>query len=1296
MNPSTNKAEVQSENLRSDEYVGGSGFIEPGKRFSVRRVMYYFRRAANLLRGGVLSLLPFLARAPRTAMTAIALILLALAAWQEFGAAPLVWSDPAPYLAHWKTPRRLHGERMLPAFDQGNIESIEAVRGSQRIWIAGDGGLLAYSDDEGQQWTTFQYDATTGTVVRARIAESGPTVAALLTWRVEAAKAQAQQQQTQSQRQNPRANEQQQSQNSPSQEKPSPSKLSAAISGNVTDENGAQVSVADVTITETATGLRRSAKTDAGGTFTFADLPLGTYQLVAVHAGFKSSLVPEITLTTKGFFANVVLKASPGATTSAVTTNAKSVRQGSQEAANPAKSSSKNVNSWPQTRPNWIAVEFDTANTGRLVSADNYVLYTTDAGNSWSTTASPSPTLEHKGVKPGQRGSASALERVAAFILHTEPRVLVFVADDGKLHRSATSYPAPSAPVESVHARITAITGREPNDLWAAGSSEDQRSAEIYHSGDRGVSWSRVFSRAGLKLQGIVFREDGQTGFAAGSSGGILRTVDAGQHWQAVTLGAAAPGKLSTDYGWWQQPWRIPAPVSLVEMLLALILFIPVLVPEAVPRHIEQTIASVTVSDAPVISPVDDTLGFGPVARAISGLLRNKGTKLPITLAITAQWGRGKTSLMSLVQQDLKLAGWRTVWFNAWHHQEELSLLAALLQTVRQKAPPSLLERNGAHYRVKLLTARLMRWQTLWVAAACLVLYNSETAVHKRHPHMYGCAAQYLYKTSGGVLEGNESLCSQVISSTKTPAAEPSQPLFAAKGAKVANSTNEEQKSSGNSAGTAPTSAEKPGVVQFVMRLIFDAALKLESLEDSTLPGVHIIPFLVLLTLVLVLGWQILESFGANPAELLTPETARHNVSELEARTSFLEKFRKQYGEVVDALGKYRLAIFVDDLDRCRPEKISEMLEAANYLMAAGPCAMVMALEEEAVISGLGLSFSRMAEEFVKLPSVDLKSGDLLADARAKRQSFGRLYVEKLLNIVVQVPAINSEKFIHILSGSEGKQEKNRELRALRIRRIAEVARVPAAAIVLAAIILVGGNLISERLLGPERAEVASGKTPSGSVAGPVADTTAPSGTITPSASTAQVAQQGSNSKVVAQPIYVAAASPLPYRWFAGWWQWLAWLMLFVAFAAATLAKRPPPVTTDSTTFVQALKLWAPLLAQVNSSPRSAKRLLNRLRYLAMLEREAANGTKAAAIPEPMLVALGVLDTAMPTTMASESELNELLDLTADSGSSGDATWNVARDLLHKHEESFGAVKDRQFEEYRERFKDLSSGITAR
>jgi len=865
--------------------------------------------------------------------------------------------------------------------------------------------------------------------------------------------------------------------------------------------------------------------------------------------------------------------------------------------------------------------------------------------------------------------------------------------------------PGNSAPVKivaDVNAHIYGITGKEPNDIWAVGNSTSDGAAEIYHSADRGVSWSKQFYRFGFGLLDIAFQSDGRTGFASGSKGAILRTLNAGQSWEPATLGAAAPGKSSTDYQWWQQPWRIPAPLSLLGMFLALFLLIPVLVPEVAPVPTKQTIASVTVSDAPIVSPTDDTLGFGPVARAISGLLRNKGTKLPLTLAITAKWGRGKTSLMSLVQQDLKQAGWRTVWFNAWHHQEELSLLAALLQTVRQKAPPTLLERNGARYRLKLLAARLMRWQTLWVAAACLVLYNSETAVHGHHPHMYGCAAQYLYTTSGGDLKPDESLCDKaalaplkLIATTGTNQQKSANAKTVAGKAGVTTQQKPLETAANAPLAQSPNPPrEKPGVLQFLMRLIFDAALKLEVLEQSNRPGVHIIPLFVLVTLVTVLGWQILQSFGANPAEFLTPETARHNVSEIEARTSFLEKFRKQYGDVVGALGKYRLAIFVDDLDRCRPDKISEMLEATNYLMAAGPCAMVMALEEQAVIAGLGLSFSRMAEEFVQLPQSTGPSRDLLAEAYAKRQAFGKQYVEKLLNIVVQVPAMDTAKFGRVLAGSGRTPEIDAERSKRRFRKFAELARVPAAAIVLATIILVGGSLLSGWLLGrnPQKvivpnsaAEQAGAASTGNSVQSPTIGR--------PSVPAAQP------SNTVPHPSYVAAISAIPHRWFTGWRQSVAWFFILVAVAATTLAKRPPPTTTDSAQFLQALKVWAPVLADVNPSPRAAKRLLNRLRYLAMLERESAKEpeAKTGTIPEPMLVALGILEVATPVTLESASAFQSLR-ATVETAGRGlvDSTLDLARQAMRDHAQQFGNLTDGQLNEYRVRFLDLSAGITAR
>jgi hypothetical protein len=59
------------------------------------------------------------------------------------------------------------------------------------------------------------------------------------------------------------------------------------ISGVVQDATGAVVPAARVTATQTATGLTRSAMTDADGSYVMTQLPTGPYQLSVEKAGFK-------------------------------------------------------------------------------------------------------------------------------------------------------------------------------------------------------------------------------------------------------------------------------------------------------------------------------------------------------------------------------------------------------------------------------------------------------------------------------------------------------------------------------------------------------------------------------------------------------------------------------------------------------------------------------------------------------------------------------------------------------------------------------------------------------------------------------------------------------------------------------------------------------------------------------------------------------------------------------------------------------------------------------------------------
>src|SRR5216684_7360298 len=63
--------------------------------------------------------------------------------------------------------------------------------------------------------------------------------------------------------------------------------FTGSVRGTVTDEQGAAIAGADVTITNADTGDVRSAKSDKDGGYSFQSLPLGRYTLRAAKEGFK-------------------------------------------------------------------------------------------------------------------------------------------------------------------------------------------------------------------------------------------------------------------------------------------------------------------------------------------------------------------------------------------------------------------------------------------------------------------------------------------------------------------------------------------------------------------------------------------------------------------------------------------------------------------------------------------------------------------------------------------------------------------------------------------------------------------------------------------------------------------------------------------------------------------------------------------------------------------------------------------------------------------------------------------------
>jgi outer membrane receptor protein involved in Fe transport len=69
-----------------------------------------------------------------------------------------------------------------------------------------------------------------------------------------------------------------------------------AILGTVTDASGAMVAGAKVTAKNLGTGLERDTDTTADGTYSFPELPIGTYTVTVTQTGFQTYVAKEVTV----------------------------------------------------------------------------------------------------------------------------------------------------------------------------------------------------------------------------------------------------------------------------------------------------------------------------------------------------------------------------------------------------------------------------------------------------------------------------------------------------------------------------------------------------------------------------------------------------------------------------------------------------------------------------------------------------------------------------------------------------------------------------------------------------------------------------------------------------------------------------------------------------------------------------------------------------------------------------------------------------------------------------------------
>ena len=356
-------------------------------------------------------------------------------------------------------------------------------------------------------------------------------------------------------------------------------------------------------------------------------------------------------------------------------------------------------------------------------------------------------------------------------------------------------------------------------------------------------------------------------------------------------------------------------------------------------------------SDLPIDDPNQTTEATRRVAKRIYRFVRNPDAPAPLTFALVGKWGSGKSTLMKLVERDLRDNRCPCVWFNAWHHQNETHLFAALMESIRLTAVPNSI---FGYIEFQLNLVRL-RFRRIPVAICLLGLF------------LILCLSVLIWLGS-----------------------------------------------------------EIPPISEWYKFIGEFEITKAYKYEQVNVPVVLVFVGLGWLKS----RWNPLKAFPVEPANMMRASVAWGLFPRYRDQLSFRHQFGQAFKEVCMAFDDRRLVIVIDDLDRCRPEQVVEILEAVNFLTTSGDCFVLLGIDESQVTRAVGLHYRDIADEMARerQQSQDREGGGgndeqvqmELANGASKncdyedRQTYANHYLEKLINLKIKVPVVDDQDLVHL------------------------------------------------------------------------------------------------------------------------------------------------------------------------------------------------------------------------------------------------------------------------------------------
>ncbi len=289
------------------------------------------------------------------------------------------------------------------------------------------------------------------------------------------------------------------------------------------------------------------------------------------------------------------------------------------------------------------------------------------------------------------------------------------------------------------------------------------------------------------------------------------------------------------------------------------------------------------------------------MAALVAELLSNPSSQGPLTICLNGPWGSGKSSHLYHIASELRTNFATCVFFDAWHHQNEDHLFAALMESIRKSWRPSWrMSYLPTPYRKLSFAVKLSMFVDFFLFYLRLWWVRFAQA-----PFVFSIF--FVVFASSAVTFGLMTLCSIEL-----------------------------------------LSGERLSDLSF-------CSLKI---GDSSTIGLFVPIMFSLLVLTLYLWnspWNALKAFPVSPIGLITASAGWLRFTQAADQLSFRYRFQVALRDVCEVLAfiNRKLVVIIDDLDRCDHDHIKETLEAVNFLTSSAPCFVVLAMDKERVVRAL-------------------------------------------------------------------------------------------------------------------------------------------------------------------------------------------------------------------------------------------------------------------------------------------------------------------------------------------------------